>query len=260
MLIRLPVLRGTEHFGVTHPLDLRDVVGFLWREWLFILSILAATVVIGTVMLLRQTPLYTASSEILLDSRRDRLADPVQTDMVINFAEVENQMEIIRSTALLRRVVEKDGLEPREDAAPGAARAGAVARTGQDVTELAQLPPDVTRSIQALKGGLQVTRSKGHLITVSYTSSDPRRAATVANAVAAAYIVDKLDTRYEGAKRAAAWLTGRIAELRNQVRDSEKAVEDFREKHQLQPGTANLTLNQQHLADLTGHLAQRGLQ
>lgn len=254
MLNRLSMLRGTEHFGVVHPLDLRDVVSFLWREWLFILSILAAAAVIGTVLLLRQTPLYTASSEILLDSRRDKLADPVQTDMVVNFAEVENQMEIIRSTALLRRVVEKERLEAREEPAAGAARASASARSDQDVTELAQLPPEVTRGIQALKAGLQVTRSKGHLITVSFTSSDPQRAARIANAIAAAYIVDKLDTRYEGAKRAAAWLTGRIAELRNQVRDAEKAVEDFREKHQLQQGTANLTLNQQQLADLNARL------
>lgn len=257
MLNRLSVFRTTEHLNAAHPFDLRDVVSFLWREWLFIVSVLAATVTIGAVMLLRQTPLYTASAEILLDSRRDKLSDPVQTDLVVNFAEVENQMEIIRSTALLRRVVEKEHLAPRVDttAAPSATPRGRdQVAAEQDVSELAQLPAGVTRSIQSLKGGLQVTRSKGHLITVSFTSPDPQRAARIANAIAAAYIVDKLDTRYEGARRAAAWLTERIAELRNQVRQSEKAVQDFRASNNLQQGTASLTLNQQQVADLNSRL------
>ncbi len=219
MLNRLSVFRTTEHFNAAHPFDLRDVVSFLWREWLFIVSILAATVTIGTVMLLRERPLYTASAEILLDSRRDKLSDPVQNDIVMNLAEVENQMEIIRSTALLRRVVEKEQLAAREEtAAPSASPRGRNAAAEQDVAELAQLPKSVTRSIQALKGGLQVTRSKGHLITVAFTAPDPQYAARIANAIVAAYIVDKLDTRYEGAKRAAAWLTERIAELRSQKR------------------------------------------
>jgi succinoglycan biosynthesis transport protein ExoP len=257
VLNRLSVFRATEHLNAAHPFDLRDVVSFLWREWLFIASVLAATVTIGTVMLLRQTPLYTASAEILLDSRRDKLSDPVQTDIVVNFAEVENQMEIIRSTALLRRVVEKEHLASREDApVPSAAatRGRDPSTSEQDVAELAQLPVGVMRSIQGLKGGLQVTRSKGHLITISFTSPDPQRAARIANAIAAAYIVDKLDTRYEGARRAAAWLTERIAELRGQVRESEKAVQDFRVTNKLQQGTANLTLNQQQLSDLNARL------
>lgn len=252
MLNRLSVLRGTEHFGAAHPFDLRDIVSFLWREWLFIVSILAATVTIGTVTLLRQTPLYTASAEILLDSRRDKLSDPVQNDLTVNLAEVENQMEVIRSTALLRRVVDKEHLAPREDVPPASPRSREMAQ--EDIAELSQLPPATTRGVQALKGGLAVTRSKGHLITVSFTSPDPQRAARIANAIAAAYIVDKLDTRYEGAKRAAAWLTERIADLRGQVRESERAVQDFREKNNLQPGTANLTLNQQQLADLNARL------
>ena len=256
MLNRLSVFRTTEHFNAAHPFDLRDVVSFLWREWLFIVSILAATVTIGTVMLLRERPLYTASAEILLDSRRDKLSDPVQNDIVMNLAEVENQMEIIRSTALLRRVVEKEQLAAREEttAPSGPTRGRNAAAPEQDVAELAQLPRSVTRSIQTLKGGLQVTRSKGHLITVAFTAPDPQYAARIANAIVAAYIVDKLDTRYEGAKRAAAWLTERIAELRSQVRESEKAVQDFRAANNLQQGTASLTLNQQQLADLNARL------
>lgn len=261
MLNRLSVIR-TDHAGGAHAVDLRDVVNFLWREWLFIATILAATFVVGIVLFVRQTPLYTASTEVLLDPRRDKLVDPVPTDLVVNHADVENQMEIIRSTALLRRVVEKEeaasGLAP--DVSPLPERGGMVSRSAdqtppdQSVVDLAKLPPKAMQSIQALKGGLQVTRSKGHLITISFTSPDPQRAARIANAIAAAYIVDKLDTRYEGAKRAAAWLSERLAELRNQVRKSEEAVQKFREDNNLLQGTTSITLSQQQLADLNARL------
>ncbi|MDO9411052.1 MAG: polysaccharide biosynthesis tyrosine autokinase [Pseudolabrys sp.] len=247
--------------ALSQSIDLRDILNFLWREWIFILTILVATIVIGAVMLMRQTPLYTASTEILLDSRRDRISDPVPVDPVVNLAEVENQMEIIRSTALLRRVVERenapaggDGTATQAAARAPVSRIDDPAAADDSVVDLSQLPPATTRGIQSIKGALQVTRSKGHLITVSFTSPDRQRAARIANAVAAAYIVDKLDTRYEGAKRAATWLTERLAELRNQVRVSEEAVQDFRQKNNLQQGNSSITLNQQQLADLNARL------
>lgn len=260
MLNRLTVLRAHDTSDGPHAVDLHDVVNFVWREWLFIVTILAATLVVGAVLLMRQTPLYTASAEVLLDSKRDRLADPVQADIVVNFAEVENQMEIIRSTALLRRVVAKLKLAPGarpttvgESAEPAAQQAGG---SGADPAtfDLSRLPAATTRAIQGLKAGLQVSRNKGHLITISYTSPDPQRAADIANAIAAAYIVDKLDTRYEGAKRAADWLNSRLAELRNQVRKSEAAVQEFREAHNLKQGNTSLTLNEQQLGDLNARL------
>jgi exopolysaccharide transport family protein len=258
MLNRLSVIRAADGDEGPHAVDLHDIVNFLWREWLFIVTIVAATFVVGAVLLLRQTPLYTASAEVLLDSKRDRLADPVQADMVVNFAEVENQMEIIRSTALLRRVVVSQHLAPasRADRAAHPADGPAIAPATIDAAtvDLAHLPPSVTAAIQQLKGGLVVSRNKGHLITIAFTSPDPQRAADIANAIAAAYIVDKLDTRYEGAKRAADWLNSRLTELRNQVRKSEAAVQEFREANNLKQGNASLTLNEQQLADLNGRL------
>ncbi|MCF8475960.1 MAG: polysaccharide biosynthesis tyrosine autokinase [Pseudolabrys sp.] len=262
MLNRLPVIGAANPIGGFNAIDLHDVLNFIWRQWLFIATVLAATLIVGAVLLMRQMPLYTASAEILLDSRRDKLADPVPTDLVVNVADVQNQMEIIRSTALLRRVVEKENLAPGQpvDAAPASGRGGSVSRPGADtpaeqaVIDLSKIPAQAMRSIQRLKAGLEVTRSKGHLITVSFTSPDPQRSARLANAIASGYIVDKLDTRYEGAKRAAAWLSERLAELRNQVRQSEMAVQKFREDHNLLQGTANITLNQQQLADLNARL------
>ncbi len=43
-------------------LDLHQILGFLWRRWRFIASITALVLVIGITMLMRLTPLYTATT------------------------------------------------------------------------------------------------------------------------------------------------------------------------------------------------------
>src|SRR5262249_50638915 len=94
------------------------------------------------------------------------------------------------------------------------------------------IPRDVLRSIEALKGALQVTRAgQGYVLAISITCADPARAARLSNAVADAFLVDKLDTRFEAAKRASAWLSDRLVELRSQLRESEEAVTRFRTEH-----------------------------
>ena len=67
-------------------------------------------------------------------------------------------------------------------------------------------------------------------------------------------MVDQLDARFEAAKRASAWLSDRLVELRQQLRDSEDAVAKFRKDNGLAPTTSNVKLNEQQLSDLNGKL------
>ena len=106
-------------------------------------------------------------------------------------------------------------------------------------------------SIEALKRAMTVTRfGQGYIFSISVTSVDPARAAKLANAVADAYVVDKLDARFEAAKRASAWLSDRLVELRKQLREFEEAVAQFRAEHGFVQNSANVTLNQQQLSEL----------
>src|SRR5207248_801150 len=82
----------------------------------------------------------------------------------------------------------------------------------------------------------------------------PDRAAKLANIVADAYAVEKLDARFEAAKRASAWLSDRLVELRAQLRESEEAVAKFRADNGLMQSAANVTLGQQQLSELNGKL------
>src|SRR4029077_15516347 len=71
------------------------------------------------------------------------------------------------------------------------------------------------------------------VISISFISNKPERAAQIANGIVEAYINDQLEARYEIARRANDWLQGRLGELRRQSTASDHAVADFRAKNNL---------------------------
>jgi capsular exopolysaccharide synthesis family protein len=245
--------------------DLQEVLNFCWREWKFIAVVFTAVLVVGTVYTWRQIPLYTATSQVLLDPRKEKAAgaEAILSDDRLDYAMIDSQMAIIRSTVFLRRVVEKERLVSDPEFGSGPAHGGPTVADQPDTGRAKDdepIPPDVAMSIEALKGavsvrgGSQTQFAISYLLSISVTSRDPARAARLANAVADAFVVDKLDARFEAAKRASAWLSDRLVELKNQLRESEEAVAHFRDEHGLIQSGSNITLNQQQLSELNAKL------
>ena len=110
MLNRISPTGTFEASETDHRFDLREVLSFVWRQWKFIAAVMGVVFLIGLVSLMRQTPLYTATSLVLLDRQREKApgVEAILTDVNLDFAMVESQMAIIRSSVFLRRVVDKD--------------------------------------------------------------------------------------------------------------------------------------------------------
>ena len=238
---KAPVTLGSEPAG--RSLDLRTYLNFLWRNWMFIAAILALSLLVGIVQLVRSTPLYTATAQILLEPQQEKSGDLVPSQFY-NYAMIESQLSIINSEPLLRRVVIKEQLVPplQTDKPLSEDEKAAEAQRIQD-------------AINGLRGALRANRvGESNAFDISITWSDPKQAARLANAVADAYIVDQLDTRLEAAKRTSGWLSDRIVELRKQLRESEEAVAQFRKDNGLVRSSPNLTLNEQQLSELNSKL------
>lgn len=257
--------------------DIREAINFVWRQWKFIAGVTALAVLIGAIYIVRQTPLYTASAQLLLDPRKEKAAgqDAVLSDVVLDLPMVESQIAIIKSSSLLRRVVEKERLvnDPEFGAGPSGTGfdilasikgfftrsepAPKPAQTAQVSSDLADASPEVIATVENLKGAVAVTRAGQALVlNVSFTSADPAKAARLANAVADAYVVDKLDARFEAAKRASSWLNDRLVELRQKLRESEEAVARFRADNNLVGSTQGASLSQEQLGQLNSRLVQ----
>jgi len=232
--------------------DLRQYLNFVWRHWMFIASVTALVFVIAVVYLARATPLYTATTQVLLEPPRKAPTDTGSRDydQFNDLSFIENQLAIIRSDALLRRVVVKERLA----VPPPAAKEPQSTEPSKESPASAQ-DESILDGINSLRGALAVSRSgQAQVLNISITWTDPTRAAQLANAVANAYVVNQLDARFESAKQASGWLSDRLVELRQQLRDSEEAVTKFRNEHGLMRTGPTIALNDQQLADLNSKL------
>tara|TARA_R110002124_G_scaffold3271_4_gene22316 strand:- start:359 stop:2050 length:1692 start_codon:yes stop_codon:yes gene_type:complete len=90
-------------------------------------------------------------------------------------------------------------------------------------------------------------------MSLSFTSESPTKAAKISNALADAYVVDQLEAKFDATKKANEWLSTRLATLRTQVQDSERAAEIYRTENGLQD-TGGTTLNEQQLSELNAQL------
>src|SRR5215471_4741594 len=241
---------------VVQGFDLRQILSFVLRRWKFIASVVGVTLLVGIVSLLRQTPLYTATSQVLLDPQSEKTPGPnaLRSDVNFDLVTVENQMAIIRSTVFLRRVVEKERLVSDPEFGSSGSSGPSILATVRPAGEAQSMSAEVLSATEALKGAVSVATGSGYVLAISVTSTDPIRAARLSNAVADIYLLDKLDTRFEAAKRASAWLSDRLVDLRNQLRASEEAVTEFRAQHGLYQSGSNVTFNQQQLSELNAKL------
>jgi polysaccharide biosynthesis transport protein len=264
--------------------DLRAAINFAWRQWKFILGVTLLALLLGALHVSRQTSLYTATAQLLLDPQRtnapgqaaganDGMAD-------LDDIEIESQIAVLRSALLLGRVVSKGKLvnDPEFGASPAtvigpivpggnplatirswfiadASSSGDEKRADSAKSEVADPGSDAVATVDYLQGGLAISRAgQARVLNVSFTSADPRKAANLANAIADAYVVDKLDTRFEATQRASVWLNDRLVELKGQLRTAEEAVDQFRSQNNLEGAAPGTSLNQEQLGQLNGRL------
>jgi capsular exopolysaccharide synthesis family protein len=227
-------------------------------SWLLIVVAAGLSLLVGTAQLLRQIPLYTATSQVILDPqlvktlRSGAVSQDSEFDDVV--AMMQSQMAVVRSTVFLHRVVQKENLVSDPEFGSGVAPDASFLSALHLAGAARNISGAELRSTEALKGAVSVSTSPGYLLNISVTSTDPMRAARLANAIADMYIVDKLDARFEAAQRASSWLGDRIVELRKQLRSAEDAVTQFRNAHGLFESSGNVALDQEQMSNLNGKL------
>nr|WP_294548966.1 polysaccharide biosynthesis tyrosine autokinase [uncultured Rhodopila sp.] len=252
--------------------DLRQFINFFWRKWKFIASVTVAVLIVVIMFLATATPRYTASAELLLDPNVDKTpgTESLFNALTLDQTVVDSQVAVMRSNILLQRVVKSQKLvaDPEFGVGPDTGRT-VFARVQQAITGFfaedaakSQIsakdeifPPDVLAAIARLRAAFAVERvGRTYVIKVSITSVDRFKAARLANAVADAFIVDKLEARFASAQRATTWLGDHLEQLRTQLRDSEQAVADFRSEHGLITTGKDITLNEEQLSELNAKL------
>jgi exopolysaccharide transport family protein len=122
-----------------------------------------------------------------------------------------------------------------------------------------QLPNDelMRRALGVFKANLRVLRlGRSYIEQIAFTSLDKQKAATIANAVADAYIEDQLQAKFDATHRASDWLQQRIGELRQQASDAYKAVQDYKSENSIIIGVDGKLASEGQLDQLGTALAK----
>ena len=67
-----------------------------------------------------------------------------------------------------------------------------------------------------------------NVISVTFESQDPNKAAEIANALADTYIATTLDAKLKSTKVVGQWLQDRLTELKRQATEAERALQDYK--------------------------------
>jgi capsular exopolysaccharide synthesis family protein len=204
----------------------------LRRRWIVIGSVVTIVSSVAAFIAIA-TPLYTATSTLLIDPRRSQATQA--SDQVPNYTSyspvVDNEVLVITSKAVLQPVVEKLKLDQDPEFKPQSSWYGffiGLLNLGQKLPSQGpqgdlpgQSPEDLAKAktIDALQRRLRVERqSTSFVITVSATSEIPQKAAKIANAVVDAYFSETVRNYNNMSKIAASWFNQQLDDLKERER------------------------------------------
>ena len=254
-------------------------LGFLRRNTLVIILCIFATASLGVAYLVTATPRFTASTTLLIDSSEHNLfkQTPSSTDdQTAQNAQVESQLEVLRSDGVAREVVRK--LDLANNAMfldPPVGLFTTVQRFVQSmiyrVTDgLIQTPPTLgpdtdvesatrdyneTHAMQILLGLERAQRiGQSSILELDVQTTSAWESTKLANAIVDAYIKQQFSERAESLKISSVWMEDHLLQLRSQATAADAAVQQYRDKHTLLQ-TDKGQLDQQALGELATALA-----
>jgi succinoglycan biosynthesis transport protein ExoP len=232
-------------------IDLSALVRMLWSGKWIILGSTLLFLMLGYFYATQQTPTYRATATVIFDLQQTNVANIDEVVAARDYergADLQNQIEVLRSTALIERVIEKLNLVQNPEFNP------AEAEPEPGLFDWLTLPPEVQTMLQSwglmaadppppnpalqqrrlrlamidrVRDGLQLTPVRNStVIRISFVSINPNTAQSIANAIADQYIVEQLEGKLEATRSATEWLSERVLQLQQQVTDAEAAVSD----------------------------------
>ena len=205
--------------------------------------VLVATIVMAIGVALVVPKKYVGTATLLVDARDEQAMSPSR---ILTFRDrasyIGTQIELVQSGRVAQQVVRDLKLNQNPDL-----RAAFEDDTGG------------VGSIDAwiaamLLDRLKVTSSVSNLITVEYSSNDPKRAADVANAFAKAYLATALDLRTQPQREAAEWFEDQLKGMKARVTESQTKLTGFQREKGLVTADDRVDIDAARLGELNTQL------
>src|SRR5208283_1148256 len=202
------------------------------RKWTVIL-VIAGIFMAVAVASLRQTPIYEAVGQIVVNKADSNLITFKDSTPVVDYydqADLDTEVRILQSDLMALQVIRQLNLDKRPEFG------------GHSDQRQANLVADPLQSdskhISALlgsfRGNLHVTLIPStRIMEIHYTSTDPQLAASVVNTLADTYIKQNFQTKFESTMQASDWLSKQLVDLQMKVETSQEKLVRYQKEHEI---------------------------
>ncbi|MBR1132378.1 exopolysaccharide transport family protein [Bradyrhizobium iriomotense] len=234
-----------------------ELVNLLWRRKVAIAAaaLLGATLAVTVGKSL--TPRYTATAQLYVDPRELQLVDreltPRAQDVSGMSMVVESQARLITSNSVLLQVIQQAGLD--KDAEFGGGDGKSLMSSLLGLIGLQPRAPSAaeTKEVQlaaldALNRHITIRKTeKSFIVDIEVWSTDPAKAAMLANTLTNVYLTESRNSQASAARRATSDLSGRLKELRERLRNAETALATYKAQNNF-VGTQDALISDQQLS------------
>lgn len=253
--------------GPAQP-EISDLLGIARRGWFFIVSGTVAGFICASMILSTMPPIYKASSRIAFERTLPRYmqSNKVTNEPIIDDYDTLGQTYVISSENILLQVIRALSLASDPDFVGGKDKetlgsrvrgllrsaAQALGYPNEPVATPASDPEKI--ALGNVIRNLTVSREDvASVLTVAFSSDDPAKAAAIVNAVVDTYLNDSLSSKIKSTNVAGKVVQERVEELKQQAKDAERAVLEYKMANNL-VGTGATTLSGEQLATLQTHM------
>jgi capsular exopolysaccharide synthesis family protein len=241
------------------PAEEQSFLETLRKLWRHRLLIAACTLVLGGAAIFAawlMPSYYVSEARVLVGVQSPRLpnVESMIADVSPDAERVQNEGFILQSRNIAKQVIDQLKLRQDPEFNPELAKPSLWAQVNPMQFLPAQLmgwfdhqtsstkkvepikdPSNADdRTIDSLLSHIDVsTLGRSHVLSVKAESRNPQTASAIANALAERYLDYQRRDKIDSMDRVDKFLMGRVAELRDQVRKSDQAVEDYRRAHDL---------------------------
>src|SRR3954468_8002565 len=234
-----------------------ELVNLLWRRKIAIAvaALLGATLAVTVGKSL--APRYTATAQLYVDPRELQLVDreltPRAQDVSGMSMVVESQARLITSNSVLLQVIQQADLD--KDPEFGGADGKGVMSSLLGLIGLQPHAPSAAETkevqlaaLEALNRHVTIRKTeKSFIVDIEVWSTDPAKAAMLANALTNAYLAESRNSQASAARRATSDLSGRLKELRERLRSAETALATYKAQNNF-VGTQDALISDQQLS------------
>jgi uncharacterized protein involved in exopolysaccharide biosynthesis/Mrp family chromosome partitioning ATPase len=239
-----------------------DLIALLWRRKVAIVAAALICACMAVMIGKSLTPRYAATAQLYVDPRELQLVDreltPRSQDIAGLSMVVESQARLITSNNVLLRVIEDTRLD-RDPEFGGETTSlmgtllnlisfGARSSGDANAGKMAALLDTLNRHINVKR------TDRTYVVDIEVWSTEPAKAAMLANAVSAAYLAESKRSQADAARRATNDLSGRLKELQDRLRTSENALAVYKAQNNF-VGTQDTLVSDQQLSAMTQRLA-----